>query len=408
MRYKTSLLKKIRQKVLSAVNKVLPKTDRVLVVGFPNVESSAIAVANYIAANYTLQVTYVVNPNLKDHPRGMLWPGIRLIHSTGSLKTQLSYFLELCSSKYLFFTHGVYLTDFSKSQVVTNIWHGVLYKKIGMLLGARAIPADITVGTSALTVPMFASAFGVPPGKVFISGYPRNDIMLHSKLLKDKLKHKINPALNTYKQLLIWMPTFRKNDHKEAWQDGVESGNPFYIPDFDVDQFNQVLAAHHAYCYVKSHPMAVKYPQDKTWSHLCFIDDGWISDHGVTLYHLLGCTDVLISDVSSVVIDYLLMDQPILCVSTDLEVYKQNRGFYFDDIEQWLPGPVLNSQEAFFQALDKVLKKSMQLNAVDGEGTELPEDAAAKKRQELKQAFFTYTDANSTARLVQQVFKLQK
>ena len=82
---------------------------------------------------------------------------------------------------------------------------------------------------------------------------------------------------------------------------------------------------------------------------MAFIDDQWISERGVTLYQLVGSTDLLISDVSSVVIDYLLLDQPILCVSTDFEAYKKNRGFYFEAIEEWLPGPVLQQSGNVFQ-----------------------------------------------------------
>ena len=396
MKYKTSLLKALRLKFLSALNKMLPKYKRALIIGFPNVESSAVATANYIASHYDIPVSYVVSNKQKDDPRGLLLPGVKVIPSNGTLRSQFNFFWQLFSSKYLFLTHGIFLGSFSKRQVVTNIWHGILYKKIGLLLGGRPIPAHVTVGTSALTRKMFSEAFGVPESKVFVSGYPRNDQLLEGKAHKMKIREKLKAGLlqvtglQYYKMVLIWMPTFRINRNKVNWQDGIESGNPFYIENFDVQQFNQILKDNNSYCLVKPHPMAVKYSHTNNLSHMAFIDDQWVSDRGLTLYQLVGSTDVLISDVSSVVIDYLLLDQPILCVSTDFESYKKTRGFYFEAIEDWLPGPVLHSEQLFFKALDEVLKKG--------------KDAYADKRQKLKAAFFTHHDARSTERLVQYVF----
>ncbi|MEJ5961308.1 CDP-glycerol glycerophosphotransferase family protein [Pedobacter immunditicola] len=414
MKYKKSMVRALRLKFLSALNKMLPKYNRVLIIGFPNVESSAVATANYIASHYDIPVSYVVSKKQKDDPGGLLLPGVKVISSNENNKAQLRFFWQLFTSKYLFLTHGIFLSAFSRRQVVTNIWHGILYKKIGLLIGGRAIPADVTVGTSTLTRKMFSEAFGVPESKVFVSGYPRNDQLLEGKAKKAKVRaqldtglqlsndaelhhhtqesapHSKNPGLNQYQKVLIWMPTFRKNMNKVDWQDGIESGNPFYIADFDVVRFNQILRENNSFCLVKPHPMAVKYAATDNLSHMAFIDDQWISDRGVTLYQLVGSTDVLISDVSSVVIDYLLLDQPILCVSTDFETYKENRGFYFEAIEEWLPGPVLRSEEMFFRALEAVLKSGMD----DYDG----------KRKNLKERFFTHHDARSTERLVEHVF----
>jgi CDP-glycerol glycerophosphotransferase (TagB/SpsB family) len=398
MKYKKNILKSIRLRFLTAFNKAMPKFERALVIGFPNVESSAVATANYIAGHYRMPVTYVISRTLKDDPGHMLLPKVRVIASNGSFKERVVFFWEVFTSKYLFLTHGIFLASFSKRQVVTNIWHGILYKKIGLLIGGRAIPATVTVGTSALTRKMFAEAFGVSAASVFVSGYPRNDHLLLGKEQRSEIRQQVDaaagnhdgPSLGSFQKVLIWMPTFRNNTHKKDWQDGVEAGNPFYIKDFDVQQFNRILKECNACCLVKPHPMAVKYKDTRSLSHLIFIDDKWISDRGISLYQLVGSTDLLISDVSSVVTDYLLLDQPILCVSTDFEIYKENRGFYFEEIEEWLPGPVLRSQEMFFRALEQVLKTGI--------------DPYALKRKQLKEAFFSHHDGKSTERLVKYVF----
>ncbi|MEN6292486.1 MAG: CDP-glycerol glycerophosphotransferase family protein [Methanobacterium sp.] len=57
-----------------------------------------------------------------------------------------------------------------------------------------------------------------------------------------------------------------------------------------------------------------------------------------TLYNLLGESDALITDYSSVYIDYLLLDKPIGFMYDDLEEYRKARGFIFEPITDYMPG----------------------------------------------------------------------
>jgi CDP-glycerol glycerophosphotransferase (TagB/SpsB family) len=265
----------------------------------------------------------------------------------------------------------------------------VLYKKVRVLIGKPPTLADVTAGTSQATKKMFAEAFGVSEDSVYVSGYPRNDMLLEAKANKDQLKNKIND-LSTFQKIAIWMPTFRK--HRSGfYQDGVEVGNPFYIENFKIARFNDLLAQNNALCLMKPHPFAPKYEDYHHLSNIRFIDDKWITGRNLTLYELLGCTDLLISDVSSVIIDYLLLDQPVICVCTDFEEYRETRGFYFDDIENWLPSRINKTQDNFFEHLEQTLKNEP--------------DPFRQKRERLKKYFFDYYDSRSTERLVKHVLE---
>ena len=386
--------RKLVRNSFNVLNKLIPKARRAIVIGFPNVESSAIAVANHIYSKHKIPVLYVISSKANDFPQEQLLPGIRIINRDGHYWNYLSFYYKYMRSKYLFFTHGGLFDYFPKTQVATNIWHGILYKNVGLLDGRPGITADVTVGTAAITKKMLSLAFGVPPESVFISGYPRNDILINASRNKKAVLDKINHSLENYDKIIIWLPTYRKRTLIYDREDGKETGNPFYIEDFNLPYFNELLKKHNTLCIVKPHPMAIKYESKIQSDHLLFIDDQWISTHHITLYDLVGSSDILLSDVSSVMIDYLLIDQPILCISTDFEEYKNSRGFYFDDIEFWLPGPVLNDQYQFFKDLTYLLKGG--------------EDPYAAKRKALKEAFFESADANSTERLVSHVFNMQK
>jgi CDP-glycerol glycerophosphotransferase (TagB/SpsB family) len=94
-------------------------------------------------------------------------------------------------------------------------------------------------------------------------------------------------------------------------------------------------------------------------------------------------------------IDYLLVDQPIICISTDIEEYEKTRGFYFDKIEDWIPTKVLQNQKVFLKYLNILL---------NGDSN----DPFKQKREDLKNIYFTYHDAHSTERLVEHVFYIGK
>jgi hypothetical protein len=380
-------LKKLLSKVASYMNKLLPKYNQVLIHGYPNTESSAIAVANYISLHYSLPVYYVTYHEGKADPLKLLSPDIILV----PLKTKRNminhgFVLKYLTSKYIFFTTSSKIDFFSDRQIVTNIWHGIFYKKIAMLCGNPPLLADITVGTSVLTKKMFSEAFGVSEDSVYISGYPRNDMLFEAQKNKGHIKKRI-PGVSPFQKIAIWMPTFRNNTL--GYKDGVEVGNPFYIENFDISSFNNLLKENNTLCLLKPHPSAPKYKDYRNVSNVRFIDNMWIAEQGMTLYHLLGCTDLLISDVSSVIIDYMLLDQPIICVSTDFEEYRASRGFYFEDIENWIPGRINTNQEMFFEDLENVIKNG--------------EDPSKQKREKLKKYFFDHQDEHSTERLAKYV-----
>jgi CDP-glycerol glycerophosphotransferase (TagB/SpsB family) len=379
-------LKKILRAILTFLNKLLPKYDQVIIEGVPNIEGNAIAVANYIADNYSIPVYFVVNKNSFDDPSGLLSSDVNKIY-----RPSIYFFIKYMTSRYIFFTHGSCLDSFSKKQIVTNIWHGIFYKRIGKFIDHPGIAADITVSTSKLTQKMFSEAFGVKQEDVFICGYPRNDILINSKRKKELFKKKISQVLNSFGKMIVWLPTYRKSVKGDIRQDGNEVGNPFYIENFDVQKFNRILKDKETLCLVKPHPMAPEYDYNDRLSNVKFIDDQWLSNQNMTLYHLLGCSDLLISDVSSVIIDYLLMDQPIICISTDLDEYKKTRGFYFDDIEDWIPGKILQDQYDFFHHLELLL--SVGAN-----------DLFKQKREKLRNTFFSHQDSLSSKRLAEQVF----
>lgn len=369
------------------IKSIIPKYNGVMVVGSYQLETNAVELANYIHQHYKIDVCFVVDKKLKPFVRTLLYPGIKVT----SFGPAFRYYYF--TSKYIFATHpgtkGFFEAGLTSNQTMVNVWHGVGHKRIRLLRGETGIPADITVATSALSKKMFIESFGVEADTVFISGYPRNDLMLRAQRGAEALRKKMK--LDGYRKLMIWLPTFRREDTGRVLKEGAEENNPFQVIGFDIERFNASLVEQNTVCLVKPHYFASENTSFREYSHIKVIDDGWIAMQGITLYHLLACTDVLVTDFSSVMMDYILLEKPVLCFSTDLENYKKTQGLYFEDIENWLPTELIQNHDDFFTAVGHLLATG--------------EDPHIKKRREIRDLYFEHPDADSSKRLTEHVFK---
>ena len=62
-------------------------------------------------------------------------------------------------------------------------------------------------------------------------------------------------------------------------------------------------------------------------------------------------SDLLITDYSSVFFDYTILNRPVLFYMYDKDTYATDlRGFYFD-LEEVLPGPIIESEDALLEAI---------------------------------------------------------
>lgn len=347
-------------------------------------EPNTIELANYIIHNTNKAVYLVLNKECRLHIRKHVDKDVNLVNS----KSVYLLFL-LLSCKYIFTTSGTFIHHYSKHQVFVNVGHGIPLKRVGKLLGEKesGINADVTVATSEITEKLLAKAFGVPKSDVFTCGYPRNDMMLRAKNRKSKLKQNIK-IISNFDKIIIWLPTFRVNNFAGT-EDGKEEGNPFQIKDFETVKFNNILKQYNTLCIVKPHPSSSQSYDYTKFNNLYIMHDEWLSKKGLTLYHLLALTDILITDFSSVMIDYLLLNQPILCFSTDFDAYRKSRGFCYENIEEMLPSKLIQREEMFFAYLKELL--------------ETGKDPYAKKRLNVKNLFYKYEDSNSTKRLLDYV-----
>ncbi|MFD8295808.1 CDP-glycerol glycerophosphotransferase family protein [Streptomyces bauhiniae] len=235
-------------------------------------------------------------------------------------------------------------------QVVVQTWHGTPLKKIGHDIEAihfadqsylervakEVLNWDMLVSPNSFSTPILQRAFGFE-GEMVECGYPRNDVLRRSGTegRQEEIRRRI--GLPEGKRVVMYAPTWRDDQ--------------FYAPgkyklDFRVDlaDARARLGDDHV-LLVRRHPNVV--------DPVPGAGDGFVFDVSdyPDMADLSLITDVMITDYSSLMFDYVNTGRPILFFTYDLDHYRDTlRGFYFD-FEQSAPGPLLRTSEELVGAI---------------------------------------------------------
>jgi CDP-ribitol ribitolphosphotransferase len=250
-----------------------------------------------------------------------------------------------------------------KDLKVLQVWHACgAVKKFGNQIAREYSIQNYTAILSCSNAwkPAFAQAFGTKEEQVVSTGLARTDILLDTKEMDQRLKgfYEKYPSLKE-KKLILYAPTFRGNIVKGM-----------YLHPFDYDKLLDQLDDSWVLLY-KYHPLL----HMKKEEHARAID---VSTED--LYTLMAASSLLISDYSSVIFDYALLEKPMIAYVPDIDEYKASIGLNMDFKE--FPGPVLCDESALAQ---KILEQ--------GKGYE-------EKMQAFQNKYMPYRDGQNTQRIV--------
>ena len=255
-----------------------------------------------------------------------------------SIYRGLYYFL---TSKYFFYSFGKYPIKPAPNQMVVNLWHGMPLKKIGNLeVGMEEIDYNFftkLVSSSALFTPIMKAAFKAEDNQILLVGNIRNDELFK----KEKEKN------------IIWMPTYRNSKNYHDSQDALI----FSLEEVDFRKIQQILSKHGYQLYIKLHPLEEsRLHVQMNHSNIHLLTEEIISEQYDTLYTFLGTTSALITDYSSVFLDYYLLNRPVAFTINDYEEYKDKRGFVFEDVKSLMVGSVIRDSHDLLEFLESVMK----------------------------------------------------
>lgn len=240
---------------------------------------------------------------------------------------------------------------------VIQLWHGIGFKRIGLEADdweARGLAGRIKNTLRKTTFRAFPHlnymycdhlsslgdpehllrAFGLRKNQVLELGFPRllvfdNNFWQENRALlcNQELEH-LEEQRKSGKRIVVYMPTYRNRSSEDASSERIK-------------MLDKVARHNNITLVFKAH-------------HLD-IDDG-IPD-SVSIYRhedpypLLRLADALITDYSSVMMDFLVTDRPIILFAYDLASYAQNEAGFNNDFVAFAPGTLTRTAEETEQAL---------------------------------------------------------
>lgn len=225
-----------------------------------------------------------------------------------------------------------------KKTVYLNTWHGALINLCGNAVGGRKDfnwnYVNLFCVCGDYEKPFIMRDFGVREEALITTGYPRND-MLYSADREEIAKIKEKLSLPRDKKIILYAPT---------WRETVDGGSTYQLaPPIDWGKWKEKLSDGFV-VLLRTHPYTTKLMNVEFDSFVINCTEY------PEVNHLLLAADVLISDYSSINLDYCILEKPMICFGYDYEEYKSQRGFYYD-LEENMPNGVIKNEDDVIELL---------------------------------------------------------
>ena len=262
---------------------------------------------------------------------------------------------DLADAKYIFVNDSSYLTGCLPLRPETKLiqlWHACgAFKKFGYSSAENSFGGGIAdlerfplhrnywvvTVSSPEVVWAYAQAFHMEQEreKILPVGITRTDFFFRQENYRrayEKLYQILPDCFG--KKLVLYAPTFRGKVAQATAPDVL-----------DFEKLHGALGEDFI-ILCKYHPFVKKRP---IMPHTCA---GYVTDvtDKMDIASLLMVSDICISDYSSLVFEYSLMERPMIFLAYDLEEYYDDRGFYYP-YEEMMPGPIVKTTEEVIERL---------------------------------------------------------
>ena len=331
------------------MNKIMSALGWVIGKALP-IKHNKIVVSSYYGRGYSDSPKAIVDELLKsDRSLDIIWltednkslpEGVR-----GVPYDSIRRMLELSSAK-IWIDNCRKGAKYKKSgQYYMQVWHGFALKQIEKDVVDKLPDAnyeqyamrdssqiDVIISNSDHMTRVYKESFWYK-GDVLQFGSPRNDVFFKAN---NDIRSKVHSALNIDEQIniVLYAPTFRVSQTLEPYQ-------------MDTLAICESLSKRFGGQWVfvtRLHPNIAKLA-----SELNYKDSIDATDYD-DIQELLVASDVLISDYSSVLFDFMLTKRPCFMFATDIEDYRNDRNFYISLDE--MPFPISVDNKSFCEAIE--------------------------------------------------------
>lgn len=283
---------------------------------------------------------------------------------------------KLATSKYIFLNDNFFpiaFMNFKDDVKIIQLWHAPgAFKKFGAssssneqeieMISKFSSKTSYLITTSDSIADYYADAFRIDKSKIKALGIPRMDFYFNN-INKNQLRKKFNSKypIAKDKKIILYAPTFRDDEEKND------------IFNFlDLEEFNRELGEDYILA-IRLHPKIKNFYRKNLENNSEFINcSDWENEQ-----ELLVLADILITDYSSIMIEYAALNKPIIFFTYDLDTYiTKDRGFYYD-FEKNVPGTIVKNTEQLIRTIknkdfsEEKTKEflSKQFNRIDGEAS---------------------------------------
>ena len=257
-------------------------------------------------------------------------------------------FYSLRSKFWIFDSRHQYYLKKNKNTKYIQTWHGTPLKKLALDMDKvnssettdiedykakfkkNSSLWDYLISQNSYSSKIFKRAFAFD-GEMLEIGYPRNDILINenNETKINEIKERLN--IDKDKKIILYAPTWRDNEFHR-------SGIYKFATEMDFNAMQNALSDEYV-LIVKFHYLVKdEINWDEYRDFIIECNEMW------DIQELYLISDILITDYSSVMFDYALLNRPILFFTYDLDFYKDNlRDFYFDI--NTVPGPLIETTE---------------------------------------------------------------
>lgn len=208
-----------------------------------------------------------------------------------------------------------------RNVVYINTWHGTPFKKIGNDVDGTGVFSGKSKSIALLNDPcylvqsnyekkIFINAFGIQEKSIYLTGLPRNDELKNvDKNQASLIKEALN--INTEKEIILFAPTFKEYKSYDYFEEKKS------MIDRLSDNYFILYRGHHAASDSK------KYDEI---DNLNFLN---VSTYP-SLNDLFKISDIVITDYSSLCVDFAILNRPVYFITPDFEEYQNKRGLYIN------------------------------------------------------------------------------
>ena len=306
------------------------------------------------------------------------------------------YYSALATSKYLV-NNATFPTQFGKrdGQVYVNTWHGTPLKAMGYDVPGGAVDTrnvvrnflavDYFVAPNEDTAQMYLSAYrmrNIYRGAIVYDGTPRVDRQFADDQQRAAIRSRLKShgvVIDDEQQIILYAPTWKGD---------------FYAPTNDIRQLRARVETVSSQIDSTKYRLLLKVHQ-QVYKH-AIVDESLrdiLVPNEVPTNDILAVTDALVTDYSSVFIDFLSTGRPVLFYAPDIAEYENSRGFYLP-FEEW-PGPISRD-------LDELITQIKHLNSGSAED---PAVAYADAYSSAQRRYTALEDGKAAQRLIDIVFR---